>query len=1006
MFLLIYQLARRVQQLRIALVMVLALWGGIGPVAAAQSPWKADPVLSQHIINQVVQGQHGFLWISTDNGIYRYDGYQTIALNRILPKSTILPNAAYKIALGKKGDIWLLGAPGLFRYCCSTQHLTTIPLKHPIADYPNYAVMAADTIHNRLWINQGAHQLVALSLDRGSVLPGSTHLFQRQIDWMTCTTAGGVWVVTADHIITHFTPHHAACQYRGPGARRLYPVLNTYPQQFFSACAQYTAQPDGSLRETYRWLPSHFGVFTEESLFLPQVQSGAEQWVFGRYLVRLRRRGDSGQPTGASIEPVEFENSRGYARPPYYQLFLDDLGTEWGFSDLMRGCYKRRGSTSIQVIPSAQGDFYSTRAITRVANGQLVVSSYTSLLRQLAKQPMTPLQRWVPLNTDLFVANDWLALPHRPHQLLVAMENSGIYLLNTQTWQFDPLDLIPTQPLGATDLEQGPKGQVWAGTQSGLFWLDTAQLRVHAYRSAKPTKPLRDIKALAFDKAGYLWLATNHELIRLMTSTGQLLEFDQQQLPRRIPIDELLSLYPNGTRMWVGTRNQGLLLVDPKQGVIRQVTTADGLPSNTVCSLLADKRGDLWLGTYAGIVRYQPATKAIAVFTKDDGLADNECNYQSAFRDTNGDLYFGSVKGVTRIIPQRLLGNHSVRRRLVISRILQYPAGDTVAAVSYPKQGGNHLLSLTDDGQVAVQVALTDYLSPENTRYRYRLLGLADTTWHYFSSQHLIRLSNIPVGDYTLVFQATATNGFASINSLRLPVRVRRTWVKYTGFWAAAGLLAIGAAVAYGYYSRRQQQQQQLLLRQQLAYDLHDELGSLLFRASLQAELLKKGDLTSSVASHLLSDLRAASHAMRDIVWGIDPKTNSVGDLFAHMQEYLDQIAHPTSRRIEMQSAHLQLDKLLPTSVRQNVYAVFKEAVTNSLRHAQRSTLLLVSFTQERQQLVLSIRDDGQPTQLGRLGGIGLRSMRQRAQDIAGQLVITSLPEGGVLVRLSVALQS
>lgn len=1006
MFLFVCQLASRVRQFPIHCILVLALWGGMGQRAAAQSSWKADPVLSQHLIHQVVQGRYGFLWISTDNGVYRYDGYQTIALNRILPKATLLPNATYEMALGKTGDIWFWGAPGLFRYCCTTQRLTAIALAHPAADHPNYAVLAVDTVRNRLWVNQGAHQLVALSLDQGHVLPGSTQVFRRQIDWMTSATGGGVWVVTADHVITRFTPHHKPRQYRGPGNRRLYPLLNTQPQQFFSACAQYAAQPDGSLREAYRWLPSRFGVFTEESLFLPQVQDGGEQWVFGRYLVRLRRAASSGQPVGASVEPIEFDNSRGYARPPYYQLFTDALGDEWSFSVLMRGCYKRRSSAGIQALPSAQGDFYSTRAITRAANGQLLVSSYTSLLRQPAQQPVAFLQRWVPLNTDLFVANDWLALPHRPHQLLVAMENSSIYLLNTQTWQFRPVDLVPTQPLGATDLVSGPGGRVWAGTQSGLFWLDTAQLHVHAYRPAVSTKPPRDIKALAFDKVGYLWLATNHGLSRLTPSTGRLLEFNQQPFPHRLPSDELLSLQPSGTRMWVGTRNQGLLLVDPKQGVIRQITTADGLPSNTVCSLLADKRGDLWLGTYAGIVRYQPAIKAIAVFTKDDGLADNECNYQSAFRDTNGDLYFGSVKGVTRLIPQRLLGHRSVRRRLVISRVVRYPAGDTAAAVSYPAQKEKHLFSLFDDDQVAVQVALTDYLSPESTRYRYRLLGLADTTWHYFSSQRLVRLANLPVGDYTLVFQATAANGFAAVNSLRLPVRARRTWVKYTGFWATVGLLAIGAAVAYGHYSRRQHQRQQLLLRQQLAYDLHDELGSLLFRASLQAELLKKEELTSRVASHLLSDLRAASHAMRDIVWGIDPQANSLGDLFARMQQYLDEIANPAKRRIELQSAHLQVDKTLPTSLRQHVYAVFKEAVTNSLRHAQHSTMLIVSFTQERQQLVLSIRDDGQPTELGRRGGIGLRSMRQRAQDMAGHLVVASLPEGGVLVQLSVALHS
>jgi ligand-binding sensor domain-containing protein len=127
-----------------------------------------------------------------------------------------------------------------------------------------------------------------------------------------------------------------------------------------------------------------------------------------------------------------------------------------------------------------------------------------------------------------------------------------------------------------------------------------------------------------------------------------------------------------------------LLLVDARRGLLRQVSTRHGLLSPIVCSLLPDAVGDLWLGIYAGIVRYQPRTGHLVTLTTADGLADNECNYQSAFRDASGQLYFGGTKGVTQLAPERLRLAFSPRRRLVVAQLSQRADGDTLVRYRFP----------------------------------------------------------------------------------------------------------------------------------------------------------------------------------------------------------------------------------------------------------------------------------------------------------------------------------
>jgi len=981
----------------------------LGRPAIAQTSLKTDQVLSNYLIYQVIQDNTGFIWASTDEGIFRYDGYQMVGLNQLLVGKQQLPGGQYKLAL-HQNDLWILGEAGLFCYSITRCQLNNFLLPTSVnAGYP-IRWLAIDKKHDRLWVARNSQELLAVTLSQGTVITGSYRRFPFAISWLASAADGSLWIVAFDHRIVHLQADGRQQYYRGPAGKYLFPIPDTQPQQFVSACAQYAAHPTGRLYETRRWLAANNRHLTEWSPFsLPQ-EPGGLQWVAGDYLVRLRQQPGTKQVTGSTIEAIQLENHKKYDGPIFYVIFRTRLDNELFFSPELRGCYKRSSVPAIQAISVAQKSWYSTRAIVRLPDQRLLVSSYTKTLVQPAGQPGAALQPWPVWEGNKLVTTIFHSLlPLTPTQLLAA-DDSGFHLLDVRTHRRRRLGTGAGSSLllPGVFLVRGPTGKVWAGARTGLFWLDSAHLWLHPYHNARLEPALRTMQALAPAANGALWLATTTGLYHVNPHTGAVQRF-ATGLPNMhaLPTNQLLSLQVAGNQVWVGTRDQGLLLVDPLWGVVRQLTTTDGLPSHTVCSLLADQQHNLWLGTYAGIVRYHPPTGDLVVFTTADGLADEECNYQSAFRDADGSLYFGSVKGLSHIQPKQLIKRKSPYRRLVISELICSTTKDTTNNFTYPLQhiGTGKILHLLTDDLVTIRVALTDYISPETTQYWYRLRGIADTTWHRTTQPHAVRLANLPRGNYTVVIKARSASGVWATNELLIPVQVDLVWWKHPVMWGASGLLVVKGIALYGWYVRRRHYKQQQQLRGQLAHDLHDELGALLVRASLQAELLK-GQHAANVttATNLLQNIQAASQAMRDIVWSIDPHNNTFGNLLGRIEEYLAQTAILSSRHVEFQHHGMEETQAVSAEMRQHIYAIFKEAVTNSLRHARSSNLLLVKVISQNNILSMSVQDDGQALTSAKHQGTGLRSMARRAHALGGEIEARARPGGGFQVILTVPL--
>ena len=333
-----------------------------------------------------------------------------------------------------------------------------------------------------------------------------------------------------------------------------------------------------------------------------------------------------------------------------------------------------------QALTEPDGRANSVRATCRLPDGRLSVSTYElGVLTQAADSPTAPLRRWPAAR--LPTARPPLLMSFLP----AAIGPGRAWLAAGDDFQlFDPHGgaLRPLPTLGpdgarvarvnARMLRRAPAtGQVWGSAEPGLYFLDSAAGVFRTYAPRPGAAPLAGVTIEDFwpDGRGQLWLATPQGVERLTIATGARLAYGPTAPPpRRAPFDGARCLLPDPAtgRLWVGTRTHGLLCVEPDGHGRTVLAVGQGLPDGSVASLLRTPDGALWLGTYRGLVRYQPATGHLAVLTTANGLPHDELNAYAATVDpTTQSLLVGGVAGMARVWPGRIRRGATAPRLLL-----------------------------------------------------------------------------------------------------------------------------------------------------------------------------------------------------------------------------------------------------------------------------------------------------------------------------------------------------
>ncbi len=245
------------------------------PYQSRPNPWQRDPILSQLLIRHLLTDPAGYQCIATDEGVFRYDGYELVPLTRLTcPGRVAAPRGMVStLCLDPAGLLWIGADAGLFCLTLRTGALRRVALSADARTAPPTVIQLFR--HPRaahLWVSCGDDSTVVLDAAHGGrllsrrLLPGVG--FQFQADG----TAAGVWISFAE--TRYFDPTRHQERIGSPGLARVgptgavrqyvptsfvvLPLPGTTPLRVFSANTLYEVTADNQLREIRRWLTAYF----------------------------------------------------------------------------------------------------------------------------------------------------------------------------------------------------------------------------------------------------------------------------------------------------------------------------------------------------------------------------------------------------------------------------------------------------------------------------------------------------------------------------------------------------------------------------------------------------------------------------------------------------------------------------------------------------------------------------------------------------------------------------
>ncbi len=459
---------------------------------------------------------------------------------------------------------------------------------------------------------------------------------------------------------------------------------------------------------------------------------------------------------------------------------------------------------------------------------------------------------------------------------------------------------------------------------------------------------------------------------------------------RTLPGHNPLAFRPDSLRacLWICT-SKGLVRFDTRRGrVIRHFKPADGLSHEVVYGMLPDRRGRYWLSTNQGLTRFDPRTNR---FSPVPASRHREYNIFSTLLHSDGTMYFGSVNGLEHFSPDGLERPTSARVQLTQLLLNDEPATPDTAV------GEARLLRLKpSENTFTIGFVALDYLGEGRNLYQYRLRGL-DADWTPPGPEGSARYARVEAGTYQFEVRALDSGGNWT------PVR-GLTIVVEAPFWQRPGFLVLvagslgllGFALVRVYLHSRLRAQQRLTRRvvnaqederRRIARDLHDDVGNALAAArSLLAHLSAEGGSADRIetAQQLVEK---AGQGLRTVTHDLMPVEFERYALGEVLRQLVEKAGASSAIRFE----YLQAGALRKQAPDRElvVYRIASELITNVLKHSG-AALAVVQLFYQPDLLVLSVEDNGigdrAVKNVSGTGGIGLKNVTSRCQFLAARL--------------------
>lgn len=579
--------------------------------------------------------------------------------------------------------------------------------------------------------------------------------------------------------------------------------------------------------------------------------------------------------------------------------------------------------------------------------------------------------------------------------------------LRQLTHRDDLAALHPTLARGIlSDLARGEDGTIWAATwEKGLirFNAETGMVRQYTHEPSNPRSlPINRLLCLLVDRRGDLWIGANDGggLSRYNKDTD---DFDRFALSSIDDQGEALGVVramaeDEDGAIWIGTHKGGVARFDPKTNTTEVFDQTAGVPGDLIRAVASHPTIGTWVGGKNGLARWNNEQHVFQPFDLSVQWSDGVIRMVPSPEEQV--LWLISEKELIRLD----LRQKAPASREVSPRLLELRMNGASVSVQPP------LRLVRGRDRISIEFALDDPIRAQGTRVAWRLVGQSDE-WTDCIGCRSAAFADLPAGDYRFEARTLLDHGAWSAPVVLASFEVRPPW--WATWWFRIAILLSIASVAYAGFKayvkqqlrlqreRYEREQAVMQERMRIASDMHDDLGAGLSALKLRSEMALRVEKDPGKREQLSSLAATAGEligSMRQMIWAMDQEQTSLQDLLVYATNYARNYCAQHGLTLKVDIAPGLPAAQLTTEQRRNLFLIVKEALHNSIKHAQATEATISAGWSDGLHLTIADNGIGLPTGADLGTGNGMRNMRRRAQELGGTLEI----RGGAGTTLSV----
>ncbi|WP_394174940.1 EAL domain-containing protein [Thalassotalea litorea] len=797
---------------------------------AEQPPLKFQQLsvkqgLSQSTVYSIAQDKHGLIWMATQDGLNRYDGYEiTHYKNESDNPFSLASNLVRVVFVDSQNILWVGTGNGLSKYETKKDRFTNYFHEsesiNSLKDNTIWSIYEDN--HQNIWVAT-ATGLHKYNKDENNFTRVNFRSYDSDIKDIKSIYQdynGNFWLGTFDNGLYILSKE---LDFVSPVNGENIWQLNINAKGIYAI-----NEVDESI-----WIASDVGVFVVDrsynlhKVYQPELMTGIPDSNRVRNLIKLNEQFIWFATEGGLFQ-LDLVNNSLTEKPIFtqgfniqnqsflYNIFADSTNSIW-LATFYKGAFKynTRSSLFTHNLAGRLGQERYIKAFAETKDGLVWIASEQGGLFYMT--PKSNDVEQVELSLDLKISS--IHADHRMSNILwIITDTEELFTFNSETEQLTRFDDWLNSYIhkhGRLDYIYAA-GKFWFGSSASLIYEynpETNSTQTHALNLPKNT----DVILINKDQSGSIWVQSANKDIYLFDA--QSLNSKKLNFPNsdRWIDDSLTVIQESDKYIWFGFRDRGALAYDKATTSYIPFDINSGLPNNHIAGLLIDDENRAWVSTDRGISSLNPQTRNIESFNTKQGVQADEFFAFSFYKSQDNKMFFGGVNGFNSFYPYDIkldseIVNPPINMYLYVANKLVRSDELNETEISFSE--GVSQLYLSDELTLSYDKSpfSIEFISPNSTfsgdvKYRYKLEGI-DDSWVYANSKNKrATYTKLSPGSYDFHVQAFSSKSEGFKNAPPLTVTILPPWWLTNWARAAYGLLFL----CFVFYFYRQAKQKQLV---------------------------------------------------------------------------------------------------------------------------------------------------------------------------------------------------